>query len=95
MAHPKEFSRSSALENEEDEAAIMADKDQTRDPLSFEHEERHNRFANNVEDEPEDFIEGDVDVKRQMDRTERLMQSQLDGTDGNRGRHEDDRAPNP
>jgi len=82
-------------ENSEDEAAIMADKDQTRDPMSFNQDQPKHRLSNNLEDEPEDFIEGDVDVKTQMDRTERRLRSHIDGGNSDRGRHEDDRIPNP
>lgn len=95
MIGGEEIGNNEVFENERDEADIMADKDQTLDPLSFEREERQTRLANNLEDEPEDFIEGEVDVKRQMDRTERLQRSAFDGTDAYRGRHEDDRIPNP
>lgn len=95
MIGDDEIGNSEVFENERDEADIMADKDQTLDPMSFDGEERPTRLANNLEDEPEDFIEGEVDVKRQMDRTERMQRSAFDGTDAYRGRHEDDRIPNP
>jgi hypothetical protein len=82
------------VENSEDEASIMADKDETLDGRT-DLERGPNRLSRSVEDEPEDFIEGDVDVKTQMDRTERQLRAHLDGGDGDRGRHEDDRMPNP
>ena len=83
-----------SFENGEDAASIMADRDQTRGSR-LDGDAPQTRLANNLEDEDEDFIEGDVDVKTQMDRTERQMRAHFDGGDGDRGRHEDDRVPNP
>ena len=90
----EEIIPSTESENTEDEASIMADRDQTLDPLSFEREPSQTRQAKNLEDEPEDFIEGDVDVKTQMDRTERQFRSHIDGGNSDRSSHEDDRIPN-
>lgn len=91
---PEEVFPEVDIENSRDEASIIADKDQTREGRSLNREQSKNTMSRDVEDEPEDFIEGDVDVKTQMDRAERQFRAQLDGTDGSRGRHEDDRVPN-
>jgi hypothetical protein len=49
-------------ENVEDEAEIVGDVDETTSDHSLEEEE--------LEDLPEKFIRGELDVKEQMDRTD-------------------------
>jgi hypothetical protein len=67
----------SATESSDDEIEIMMDQDQTSSM---------GRSAPNlldVENEPMDFIRGDVDVKTQMDRTTQNMKLQIQGVRDN------------
>jgi hypothetical protein len=70
-------SSASATESSEDEIEIMMDQDRTSS--------MGKRAANllDVENEPAEFIRGDVDVKTQMDRTTRTMRLQLEGVRDN------------
>lgn len=63
-------SRGEAVENRGDENRILADRDETNDePTEFM----------NVENEPADFIRGEVDVKTQMDRAANALDSSVRG----------------
>jgi hypothetical protein len=70
----------SATESSDDEIEIIADQDQTGAS------KRHARDLTNLEDEPDEFIRGEVDVKTQMDRTTREMDLSIQGIRDNSGR---------
>lgn len=63
-------------ENARDEAIIIGDQDQTvSDDANLNNASMGQayRIAKSLEEEPADFVRGEVDVKEQMDRTARAM----------------------
>ena len=82
-----------SLESAADEADIMSDKDLTLNSDPSANEPSRNRMSGSVEDEPEAFARGDVDVVTQMNRTRRAMEDEFNGHTV-RNRNEDDRVPN-
>lgn len=76
-----------APENSMDEKEILGDQDQTiynGTKRTFRRRDDENMGAkslslDSLEDEPDDFIRGDVDVKEQMDRAADAMESSLRG----------------
>lgn len=73
--------RGEADENSEDEKEILTDQDLTEklDPSDDENMGAHSNALDSLEDEPEDFLEGEVDVKEQMDRAADAMESSILG----------------
>lgn len=70
-----------ALENEADEADILSNQDATE---KIDQEDDENLGAKSksldiLEEEPEDFLEGEVDVKEQMDRAAKAMEASIQG----------------
>src|SRR4051812_29839701 len=62
-------------ENAEDEISILADQDQVRSP-DLDHPEVEDQARQGIlslEDEPVEFIRGEVDVVEQINRTERAQ----------------------
>jgi hypothetical protein len=70
------------LENPRDEAIILADQDQTESGDPQAHDEnlgQDAQSANNLEEEPAEFVRGEVDVVEQMKRTSRAMDHIIHG----------------
>lgn len=71
-----------ASENSMDERDILGDQDSTL-KASLESDDEnmgvHTRSYDRIEDEPDEFMRGDIDVKEQMDRTADAMDSSLRG----------------
>jgi hypothetical protein len=70
------------FENKQDEADILADQDQTiaKDPLTRdENMGAKSTTLESLEDEPADFMRGEVDVKQQMDRAADALESSILG----------------
>jgi hypothetical protein len=71
-----------AAENAEDEANILGDSDQVGTDPTIEDDDmgRGGRVTGDLEqDEPGEFVRGELDVKTQIDRTTRIMQANLGG----------------
>ncbi len=71
-----------AYENSDDEAQILADQDQTTPDDNLTRDENMGAPSNSLEameDEPGDFMRGEVDVKEQMDRAADAMDSSIRG----------------
>ncbi len=69
-------------EENRDESDIIADQDQTIKTHLLQDDENmgaHSRALDVLEDEPDDFIQGEIDVKEQMDRTADAMDASLHG----------------
>jgi hypothetical protein len=74
--------RGEALENSKDAAEIIEDQDQTTptDNLTADENMGAKTFTlDSLENEPAEFSRGDIDVKTQMDRTARRMNSAIHG----------------
>ncbi len=70
-------------ENPRDESMILSDQDQTspgKTNLNDETLGQDPQSAKVLEQEPDDFIRGEVDVKEQMDRAEKKMHHEHKGT---------------
>ncbi len=70
----------SSDENHEDEAQIITDQDLTNESDITELDENLGAKSNSLDDlenEPADFMRGEVDVTEQMERTTRAMQAVL------------------
>lgn len=71
-----------ASEDSMDEKDILHDQDITSRGLSAEDDENmgaHTRSLEALEDEPDEFMQGEIDVKEQMDRTADAMDTSLRG----------------
>jgi hypothetical protein len=69
-------------ENEEDEAQILTDQDQTTPDDLITQDENMGAPTNtleSLEDEPADFMRGELDVKEQMDRAADALDSSIRG----------------
>lgn len=69
-------------ENENDEKDILTDQDQTKkiDLLSDdENMGAKSRSLDELDEEPDEFLRGDIDVKEQMDRAADAMNASLHG----------------
>jgi hypothetical protein len=76
------FTRTSgdeASENERDESNIVTDQDQSAAGVPDENMGARSRTLDSLEDEPDDFIRGDIDVKEQMDRAADAMDTSIRG----------------
>ena len=65
-----------------DEQDILTDQDQTEKVDLLADDENmgaHSKSLDALEDEPEDFMEGDVDVKTQMDRAAAALDASING----------------
>ncbi|HEY8270960.1 MAG TPA: hypothetical protein VIG33_08725 [Pseudobdellovibrionaceae bacterium] len=73
--------RGEALENEADEADILGDQDLTEkmDQSDDENLGAKSKSLDILEEEPEDFLAGEVDVKEQMDRAANAMEASIQG----------------
>lgn len=72
----------SAQENPEDESDILADQDQTNSSEDLTRDENMGATSNSLdslEDEPADFLRGEIDVKEQMDRAASTMDDSIHG----------------
>lgn len=66
------------IENHDDESQILADQDLTNENDITELDENLGAKSHSLDDlekEPADFMRGEVDVKEQMERTTRAMDS--------------------
>jgi hypothetical protein len=83
-------------ENSQDERDILADKDQVlgQDPSKEDPSAVRGQMSGSVEDEPDDFVRGEIDVVTAIDRTMRDYDDDLRGL-SRRSAKEDDRIPNP
>ncbi|WP_413288840.1 hypothetical protein [Bdellovibrio sp. HCB337] len=74
--------RGEADENAEDEKEILSDQDLT-EKIDFASDDEnmgaHSNALDSLEEEPEDFLEGEVDVKEQMDRAADAMEASIFG----------------
>ena len=71
-----------ADENSNDEAQILADQDQTTPDNNLTRDENMGAPSNSLEameDEPGDFMRGEIDVKEQMDRAADALDSAIRG----------------
>ncbi len=71
-----------ACENKADEQQILGDQDQTTPDDSLTRDENMGAPSNTLEameDEPGDFMRGEVDVKEQMDRAADALDSAIRG----------------
>lgn len=71
-----------ADEDKNDESDILADQDLTEKLAQNVDDENlgaHSEELDSLEEEPEQFMEGEIDVKEQMDRTADAMDSSLRG----------------
>jgi hypothetical protein len=79
------FTRSAGAEiteNGRDESGIMTDQDQTNFSDNLTRDENMGAISNSLdtlEDEPSDFMRGEVDVKAQMDRAADAMDTSIRG----------------
>lgn len=74
--------RGEADEDEEDESDILTDQDLTSKLDLLADDENlgaHSTALDSLEEEPEDFLEGEIDVKEQMDRAAQAMESSIFG----------------
>ena len=69
------------LENPRDEAMILGDQDQTSEDSQILDENMglDAQSANSLEEEPAEFVRGEVDVVEQMKRTSRAMDDIIHG----------------
>ena len=66
--------------SQEDTSEILADQDQTSKHTDLgENIESPSRLSGSVEDEPIEFMQGEIDVKAQMDRTTRVVDADIMG----------------
>ncbi len=75
------------FQSRDDEAQIIADQDMTREGNIMDLDENMGAKTNSLdqlEDEPNDFLSGEVDVKEQMDRTTKAMDYAIDRSTGKR-----------
>lgn len=71
------------VENQKDEAKILSDQDMTmKDDLT------RATSLENVEDDPADFVSGEIDVKEQMDRTAHAVSDSVRGVQGARSKRD-------
>jgi hypothetical protein len=96
MTHTPKFSQvqpGEATENSGDEETIIGDQDQTLNERTLgnldENMGAKSYSLDTAEDEPSDFMRGEIDVKTQMDRAAREMDAAI------RGRRGPDRDPKP
>lgn len=71
-----------ASENEEDESEILTDQDLTEKLSQWTDDENMGAKSNSLdalEDEPDDFLTGEVDVREQMDRAAAAMDASIHG----------------
>jgi hypothetical protein len=76
-----DVARGEASENERDEAGILSDQDVT-EKFSNTLDENLGAKTNSLdslEDEPDPFLSGEIDVKEQMDRAADAMDSSIRG----------------
>lgn len=66
-----------ATENPADEAKILGDQDETMDVLEAEAGETEDRPGDLYAGDAEDFVQGQLDVKQQMDRRMREAEKTL------------------
>ena len=89
MTHTPKFTQTEAgeaMENKGDEEKIIGDQDQTMiegDITNLDENMGAKTYSlDTVEDEPEDFMRGEIDVKTQMDRTAREIDAAVHGRRG-------------
>lgn len=73
--------------NRRDESQIIADQDLTNDHDITNLDEKMGAISNSMdtlENEPDEFLQGDVDVVTQMRRTRRAMDAAIDESSGRR-----------
>lgn len=74
-----------ALFNRGDESNILSDQDLTNEHDITALDENMGAMSHTMEpleDEPEEFLQGDVDVVTQMKRTQRAMEAAIDESSG-------------
>jgi hypothetical protein len=77
-----EMTPGEANEDQRDESDILTDQDQTRKMDLLTDDENMGAKSSSLdalEDEPDDFIQGEVDVKTQMDRAADALDSSIHG----------------
>ena len=88
------------ISNRRDESQIISDQDMTNEHDITKMDSHMGAITNSlepIEDEPEDFIQGEVDVVTQMDRTTRAMEEIIDQSSGKKAHPKRDtfKANNP
>lgn len=76
-----------SIGNRRDESQIIADQDMTNEGDITALDENMGAISNSLdalEDEPAEFIRGEVDVVEQMNRTTRAMEEAIDRSTGRR-----------
>jgi hypothetical protein len=71
-----------ASEDQSDESDILADQDLTEKMDLLSDDENlgaHSRSLDSLEDEPDDFMEGELDVKAAMDRAAEALDASIHG----------------
>ncbi len=69
-----------STENQNDEVKILSDQDMT-----LKNDLTEASSLENVEDDPKEFVSGEIDVKEQMDRTAHVVADSLAGVQNSRG----------
>jgi len=69
------------IENQKDESKILSDQDMT-----MKEDLTRASTLENVEDDPSDFVSGEIDVKEQMDRTAHAVSDSLKGVQNARNK---------
>lgn len=69
------------VENQKDESKILSDQDMT-----MKEDLTRASTLENVEDDPSDFVSGEIDVKEQMDRTAHAVADSLKGVQNARSK---------
>lgn len=80
-------SDSETVGNRRDETQIISDQDMTNEGDITALDENMGAKTNSLdslEDEPADFVTGEIDVKEQMDRTTRAMDDAIERSSGRR-----------
>lgn len=70
-------------ENQKDESKILSDQDMT-----LKEDLTQASTLDNVEDDPNEFVTGEVDVKEQMDRTAHVVADSLKGVQNARSQRD-------
>lgn len=70
-------------ENQNDEVKILSDQDMT-----LKEDLTQISSLENMEDDPKEFVSGEIDVKEQMDRTAHVVADSLAGVQSSRGQRD-------
>lgn len=87
MLTPKDRMPFEPVENQRDETQILKDQDMTLERDISDIDETmgaKSTSLDDIENGPEEFIQGEIDVKEQMDRTTRAMEAAIERSSGKR-----------